>query len=556
MTAPRTLTTLALLGSLACSRVEARDAGTPDAGTGAGTPDAGTRDAGDAGPMDAGAIDAGATLHVLFIGDSYTYVNDLPGMLAMIAATSGVPPAIATGEVVQGGASLEMQWDGGLAVAAILDGGWTQVVLQGQSEEPLGLDADASAFFAYARSFGDLAVSEGAQPTLFVTWARAAGAPEYTEGEFVSPEEMQDELTFAYAQVAQQWPQSILVCVGEAFERAIAQYPGIVLQQTDFSHPTVAGTYLAASTFYVALTGNPVPSQSSVPAGVSAEDAANLRAVAQIGTDCADVRPKGVIAASFGADFDGGPPFDFGTAGVPVPMQFELANVGSSTVDISDGMTLSPPFVWTAGGAFPGGSGNADSLDVGFCSSSLAPNARCAISVTYTAAATASGRLTLDFTDAYFPTATRALQGTATERALLTVCGAPGFFGCTEYAWVSFFSACPGETQSLNFFVMNRGALPVASLAEGTPLTPPFAWGGGTFPGGAGDVMLQGVSYPYCSATLGTGEQCVLTVAFSPADDGGYSDAINLAYSDAMGQVIPNANLGIGGACSTSTLPP
>jgi hypothetical protein len=123
--------------------------------------------------------------------------------------------------------------------------------------------------------------------------------------------------------------------VGPAFQLAISQYPSIALQQTDFSHPTVAGTYLAACTFYVALTGRPVPTQSAVPDGLGAEDAAHLRQIAQIGTNCSGVTPKeaavlnaiqalsdykdgqpdgGSAAASSGGELDGG--FDFGRAGI------------------------------------------------------------------------------------------------------------------------------------------------------------------------------------------------------------------------------------------------
>ena len=118
-------------------------------------------------------------------------------MLAQIAATSGVPPAITTGEVVQGGATLGDQWNNGLAQAAILDGGWTQVVLQGQSEEPTAPFGLAEEFQYIASLFGALILDAGAEPTLFVTWARAAGDPVYAPGagEFQSPAEMQDELT-------------------------------------------------------------------------------------------------------------------------------------------------------------------------------------------------------------------------------------------------------------------------------------------------------------------------------------------------------------------------
>ena len=85
---------------------------------------------------------------------------------------------------------------------------------------------------------------------------------------------------------------------------------------------------------------------------------------------------------------------------------------------------------------------------------------------------------------------------------------------------------------------MNRGAVPVTSLGPGTPLGLPFAWGGGAFPGGAGSVVVDspGTSYPYCSTgALGVGEQCAVTVTFSPTSIGPYPGALDLEYSDATG---------------------
>jgi hypothetical protein len=46
------------------------------------------------------------------------------------------------------------------------------------------------------------------------------------------------------------------------------------------------------------------------------------------------------------------------------------------------------------------------------------------------------------------------------------------------------------------------------------------------------------------------GEQCAVTVTFSPTVVGSYAGAVNLAYSDAMGPVLPDANRDLDGECS------
>jgi hypothetical protein len=41
-----------------------------------------------------------------------------------------------------------------------------------------------------------------------------------------------------------------------------------------------------------------------------------------------------------------------------------------------------------------------------------------------------------------------------------------------------------------------------------------------------------------------------VTVTFSPTAVGSYAGAVNLAYSDAMGPVLPDANRDLDGECS------
>src|SRR3954471_3691570 len=52
-------------------------------------------------------------LRVLFIGNSYTFVHDVPGIVSRIAATADTGPTIAIDQVVRGGATLEGHWDDG-----------------------------------------------------------------------------------------------------------------------------------------------------------------------------------------------------------------------------------------------------------------------------------------------------------------------------------------------------------------------------------------------------------------------------------------------------------
>jgi hypothetical protein len=520
----------------------------------------------DSGPPVDASVDATATddgpapydgpaeLRVLFIGNSYTYVNDLPGMLWRMADTAGVPPAIATDKVTEGGATLATHWSEGIAQARINEGGWTHVVLQGQSMEA---DYPAPWFTSAALQFTDLIAATGARPGLFVTWARAAGDAVYgTNRNFINPDEMQDRLTAAYDDVAAQAPGSLLACVGEAFRRSLRDHPEIVLHMDDNSHPNVAGTYLAASTFYVALTGNPVPAASEVPAEVSAGDALLLREVALVGSDCAEVRVKAIVDWRIDVRCH---PFDFGVMGASIPTLLFLKNNGYSTAGLEDALTFAPPFAWSAGDAYPGGAGTVTSFgtDYAFCGSTLAAGETCVLSVEYVPTAAGSSTLTLQVTDAYLPTVTCELQGAPTSRALLTISESPGFFGCTDAVCAAAgLVVQPGQTVTRGFVVSNRGGAPTTALDVGTPLVAPFTWGpcgsDGLFPGGSGTGIVENVEYDYCAEqTLGRGEQCVVTVSFCPTEPGpSIQSAVNLGYADADGPVSPNANRTIVGATS------
>lgn len=505
------------------------------------------------------STDRGAPLHVLFIGNSYTYVNDLPGMLANIARTASSGPLITTDEVVQGGATLEDHWDAGTAQAKIREKTWTHVVLQGQSVEPLPLPGPPSTFQTYAKQFGDLAAASGATPVYFDTWARAAGDPIYSPipyGDFTCPAHMQDELTVAYATAASRAPNGVLVCAGVAFARSIARAPSIVLQQSDKSHPTVAGTYLAASTFYVALTGRPVPSDSYVPDGLDPKDAATLRDIALVGTDCSDVKVKGAVSASWPVGSGGVVlPFDFGTAGIPLTTQFTLKNTGGVTVGVEDARTLAPPFSWAEREAYPGGAGT------GYCTGTLAPGESCTIAITFSGASpSGTGSLGLRFTgDTYTPGTSCELRGAATARAYLTVSEAAGLLGtCTDDRCAPVdIGTGPGMTSRLDLYVVNRGALPATGIAAGATPTAPFAWAGGSFPGGSGTVTLGSptATLPYCSDTLDVGATCVVSLSFSPGAIGAYDGAADLTYEDATSGPRLEAKRSVAGTCR-APLPP
>lgn len=237
-------------------------------------------DAPDAPPVDTAAPPT--PLRVLFIGNSYTYVNDLPALVVRLAAEGareGIGPTITVDSVTVGGATLRDHWTQDNAPARVRAGGWSAVVLQGQSVEPA---LNAASFRTYAVRFGELAVSVQARPVFYVTWPRRAGDMVYAQSwSGGSPEAFNARLDEGYSSAATA-VGGVTAQVGSAWMAALRAHPTVNLYDPDGSHPSPAGTWLAGCVIYRALTGLDAPAGlDGALAGVSADDARALRETAR-----------------------------------------------------------------------------------------------------------------------------------------------------------------------------------------------------------------------------------------------------------------------------------
>src|SRR5262245_29009503 len=105
--------------------------------------------------------------NVLFIGNSFTARNDLPGLIASLA---GAADKSFRHQLVQaGGASLRTHWNAGHA-ARLIDGGeFDAVVLQEQSTLPV---KNAARMHENVCLFDGIIRAAGATTVLYMTWAR------------------------------------------------------------------------------------------------------------------------------------------------------------------------------------------------------------------------------------------------------------------------------------------------------------------------------------------------------------------------------------------------
>jgi hypothetical protein len=224
-----------------------------------------------------GSADGGRALRVLFVGNSYTSVNDLPSILVRMAARARPAVTMTAESVLVGGATLRTHWESSGAQGRLRGEPWDAVVLQGQSVEPLW---QPEVFAAHADRFGALARERDVRPLWFATWARRADSDVYAErwsGGAVDAMTVALERGYASARARN---GGALARVGEAWRRSLAMRPSLTLHDGDGSHPTIAGSYLAACVLYLALVGEPLPDAPDAVMGLAVEDTAALRSTA------------------------------------------------------------------------------------------------------------------------------------------------------------------------------------------------------------------------------------------------------------------------------------
>ena len=179
----------------------------------------------------------GERVRMLFIGNSFTTKNDLPTLLSAIAQ-AGKGITIESKVISAGGASLRRHWNAG-AATTITSEQWDHVVFQEQTTLPV---KNSNRFHENVRKFVPAMKESGAKMVLFMTWARK------------KEPENQTLLTDSYNQIGKELEASV-VPVGTAWQKLLAKHDKPVLHAEDGSHPTVAGSYLAACTFYATLFG-------------------------------------------------------------------------------------------------------------------------------------------------------------------------------------------------------------------------------------------------------------------------------------------------------------
>lgn len=216
---------------------------------------------------------APACTRVLFIGNSYTTVNDLPSVFANLARSGG--HRVETGTAAGDGWTLADHAGSPATAAKLASASWDVVVLQEQSQVPSVEEFRQTQMYPAAQQLVRSIRNRGAHPLFYGTWGRRQGWPENGMPDFAS---MQASIDQGYRAIADDQHVAIAP-VGDAWATLVSNGVGAQLWQQDGSHPTEAGTYLAACVFYATIFRES-PAGLAYHSSLSAGSAAMIQSVA------------------------------------------------------------------------------------------------------------------------------------------------------------------------------------------------------------------------------------------------------------------------------------
>ena len=222
------------------------------------------------------------TKEVLFIGNSYTYGNNLPDLVKQIALSFG--DTLIHDSSTPGGATFNVHSTSAQTLSKINQQQWDYVVLQAQSQEPSFPPSQvANDTYPYAAILVDSIESHFSctEPLFFMTWGRKYGDQQNCQ--FYPPictySGMQQRLKESYLEMTIDNNASCAP-VGMAWKASIAMDSTLNLYASDNSHPSIYGSYLSACTFYSTIFKKSCIGSTYWPNGIDSITALSLQTIA------------------------------------------------------------------------------------------------------------------------------------------------------------------------------------------------------------------------------------------------------------------------------------
>ncbi|MEX1187666.1 MAG: T9SS type A sorting domain-containing protein [Bacteroidia bacterium] len=279
----------------------------------------------------------GQNKKILWIGNSYTNYNNLPQMFKNLALSGG--DSVIFDSSTPGGYTFSAHASNQATLDKIALGNWDYVILQAQSQEPSFPPGQVmSQTLPYAVELDSLIqlASPCAKTVYYLTWGRKYGDSQNCANypPLCTFEGMNNRLRWGYKTMADE-TESLIAPVGSAWKTAWFADSTINLWNADNSHPSNAGSYLAACTFYSTIFRKPSLGLE-YSAGLSANTASFLQGVAdQTVNDSLDVWNIGRFIPQSN--------FSFAANGLEYTFQHEALQAEEFYWDFGDGSTSDLP---------------------------------------------------------------------------------------------------------------------------------------------------------------------------------------------------------------------
>ena len=228
------------------------------------------------------------TKRVLFLGNSYTYANNMPGLVEDMAASAG--RTLVFDMHAPGGYYLAEHLTDPVSLEKIAAGNWDHVVLQDQSMS-MAYPTTFMNFLPYDVKLDSTikAHNSCSQVIFYSTWGRKNGdtylcsPPDCAVDTWITRTYYQLDSTIeSHYKFFADSLRSSMSPVGAVWRYIRQQHPSIELFVSDDSHPTLAGSYAAACCFYTVIFRSD-PTFITFNSGLSSADAEVIKnAVKQV----------------------------------------------------------------------------------------------------------------------------------------------------------------------------------------------------------------------------------------------------------------------------------
>jgi hypothetical protein len=187
------------------------------------------------------------SVKVLFLGNSYTFFNDMPDTFAALCEENGIDVEVS--RVLKGGYTLQSYLEPSDIYArrfakAMREKKFDYVVIQEQSVRPA---SHPDRFLSAAKTICDTVKANGAVPVFYATWGRRDDSETLVKYSWANCEEMLDLLRESYTRAAIE-NDALVAYVGDAMLEAYRTDKGEGVYHPDGSHPSAIGSEIAART--------------------------------------------------------------------------------------------------------------------------------------------------------------------------------------------------------------------------------------------------------------------------------------------------------------------